>query len=220
MAASVDIVRWTGGHSGLLWDATLTSSSSSDYVALTGASKHVITGNPTRANAIDQHSGSGDNPTADTTNPVQIPASGGTNYSYWVSTSLFYNASLSSTISNIRWFSGGISGNNFGTGIDCWGNKASSYYPATGTVGQTGTKLTLVNSNHPGLDFEPVAVWPWTVSSPLGQVGMLFNGGVSGSTAKTSRPFGQLFVYQIRVDSTASAGTSTAQTFTFKYDET
>ena len=218
MAASVDIVRWTGGVGGSLWATILTNTSSSEYTTLTGAAPHVITGGLTRANAIDLHSGSGDNTTADTTNPVQIPSSGNTNYSFWVSTSLFYNSGLSSTIGNIRWFSGGT--NNFGTGIDCWGHKAFAYYPATGTVGQTGTKLTLVNSNHPGLDFEPVAVWPWTVSSPLGQVGMLFNGGVSGSTAKTSRPFGQLFVYQIRVDSTASAGTSTAQTFTFKYDET
>lgn len=112
MAATVDILRWTG---------------------TTGApTKSTITGINTRANAADAHT------TADTASPVQIPAAG-SNYSFWVSTRLSAGTSPAGTINNLRWYADGA--NNFGTGITCTGNEATAYAQATGTVGQTGTQL-------------------------------------------------------------------------------
>jgi len=203
MPASVDIVRWTGGT-----------------VNAPGV-KSVITSNLTRANAVDAHSGSGGIP-ADTANPVQIPASGSTSYSFWVTTQLFYNSGLSSTINNIRWYA--PNQNMFGTGILCYGNVASQYVPCTpnagNIVGQTGAPLTTAanqNGTHIGLLYSPVDVFTWTAASPL----ILSATGVTGgSIATTGVGFGNYMVYQIWITSSAVAGTSTAQTFTFKYDET
>jgi hypothetical protein len=114
MAATVDILRWTG---------------------TTGSPvKTIITGINTRANAMDAHS------LADTSSPVQIPPSG-SNYSFWVCTRLAVGSTgPAGTINNLRWYSDGA--NNFGTGITAQGNEATAYTQAVGTVGQTGTQLT------------------------------------------------------------------------------
>jgi hypothetical protein len=165
-----------------------------------------ITGINTRANAYDGHS------TGDITYPIQIPAAG-TNYSYWVTTRLNAVSSPAGTINNIRWFTDGTG--SFGTGVTCKVAKASTgadagYRQATGTQGQTGTQLT--QANHTGLDAAPVDAFTKTSGSPLA-----LNGSISNPS---TGQFGDHVVYQIEVGTTASAGATTQETFTWRYDET
>lgn len=165
-----------------------------------------ITGINTRANAEDAHS------TAGTTNPIQIPAAG-SNYSYWVSTRLVCTVTPSGTINNIRWYTDGANG--FGTGVTCKGAKASTgadsgYRQATGTPGSTGTELTQVN--HTGLDEAPADVFGYTSGSPKSLTGSISN--------PSTGAFGDYWIYQTIIGSTASPGATNAETFYWKYDET
>ena len=152
----------------------------------------------TRANAADAHS------TNDTASPITIPPSG-TNYSYWVTTRLDCTVAPSGTIDNLRWYSDGS--NNFGTGVTCKGQEATSYVQATGSAGN-GTQLT--TGNHAGITGSPVDVFGLTSGSPK---------SLAGSATGTGQ-FGSRFVYQIEVGSTASPGATAQETFTWKYDET
>lgn len=179
MAATVTIRRWTGASG--------------------GPTKDDITSINTRANAADSHS------TAGTSNSILVPAAG-TNYSYWVSTRLSVDAITAGTVDNLRWYTDGT--NNFGTGITCVGNTASSYVQATGTAGQTGTQLT--TGNHAGLSGAPVNVFTYTSASPA---------TLTGTTTSTG-DLGHFFIYQIEVASTASSGATASETFTWKYDDT
>lgn len=176
----------------------------------TGASGSItstdITSINTRANAEDTHT------TAGTSNPIRVPAAG-TNYSYWVSTRLDVTVTPAGTIDNLRWFTDGS--NTFGTGVTCKGAKASTttdagYRQATGTPGTTGTQLT--QGNHAGLDEAPVDVFTLTSGSPKSLVGTISN--------PTTGQFGDHWVYQIEVGTTAAAGATTQETWTWRYDET
>jgi len=169
---------------------------------LTGAGPTAtdITSINSRANAEDAHS------TAGTSNPIQIP-SAGSNYSYWVTTRLDATVAPSGTIDNIRWYTDGS--NNFGTGVTCIGNTASSYVQATGTAGTTGTELT--TGNHAGLTGSPVDVFGHTSGSPK---------SVSGSITSTTGQFGDRFVYQIVIGTTAGPGATAQENFNWKFDET
>lgn len=158
-----------------------------------------ITSINTRANAEDTHT------TAGTSNSILIPTSG-SNYSYWVSTRLSVDAISSGTVDNIKWYTDGT--NNFGTGVTCVGSTASSYVQATGTAGTTG--LDLSTSNHASLAATPSNVFALTSGSPQ---------SVTGSATSTG-DLGHFFVYQIVVDSTASSGATSSETFTWKYDDT
>lgn len=157
-----------------------------------------ITSINTRANAEDAHT------TAGTTNSILVPIAG-TNYSYWVSTRLSVDAITNGTVDNLNWYTDGS--NNFGTGINCKGNTTTAYVQATGSAGTSGTQLSV--NNYPGLTGEPTNVFTFTENSPK---------VVNGSTSATG-DFGDFFVYQIEVGSTASSGTTAGETFTWKYDD-
>lgn len=177
MAASVQIRRWTGS----------------------GPTKTDITSINTRLQTDDTHT------TAGTTNPVLIPISG-TNYSYWVTESLYVSAITGGTVNNIKVFMDGSNG--FGTGITMpMSASATSYTQATGTVGTTGTVLN--NTNYPGVSTLTDA-FTYTSASPL---------SVTGTTTTTG-DVGNLLVYQLAIASTASQGTKTAETLTWRYDDT
>lgn len=160
-----------------------------------------ITSINTRANAQDAHE------TADVDNPIQVPAAG-SNYSYWVTTQLNATSSPSGTIDNLRWYADG--NNNFGTGVTCIGQEATSYVEATGTPGVTGTELT--TGNHAGITGAPADVFTHTSGSPKSLTGSISN--------PTTGAFGSRFVYQIVVGTTAGPGATAQETFTWKYDET
>jgi hypothetical protein len=98
--------------------------------------------------------------------------------------------------------------NNFGTGITAKGNTASAYVQATGTQGTTGDILN--TTNHTSLAGATSDIWTWTEASPK---------TVTGSTT-TAVEFGHNMCWQIEVASTATAGTLTAQTARWRYDET
>jgi len=161
-----------------------------------------ITSGTTRASTSDA-------PAPGTSDPIPIP-SGADNYSFWVTTRLETTVAPTGTIDNIRWYSDAAS---FGTGVTVVGADASTstnagYRIAAGTQGTTGTELT--QANHTGLDAAPVDVTGLTSGGPR---------TLGGSTTTTER-FGDHFVYQFQVASTAGAGTTNANTFTFQYDET
>lgn len=170
---------------------------------LTGATPDYtdITGINTRANAYDGHS------TADTTYPVKIPAAG-SNYSYWVQTRLETTVAPSGTIDNLRWYTDGA--NSFGTGVTCNVTKGQigDYVQATGTPGETGIVLNI--TNYPNIDDTPSDAFAKTSGSPY---------ALLGSTTTTEK-FGDIVIYQVVVGSTASAGATGSETFTFMYDET
>lgn len=140
-----------------------------------------------------------------TADPIPVPASG-TNYSFWVTTRLDATVAPANGINNLKWYSDGTT---FGTGLVCSGQTATSYVQATGTQGTTGTQLT--TGNHAGLTGAPVDVTTLTSGSPK---------TVSGSIAATTGQFGDRFVYQLAVGTTAGVGTTTARTFTWQFDET
>ena len=180
MAATVTIRRWTG---------TTGSPTKSD-----------ITSANTRANAADAHT------TADTASSVLIPSSG-SNYSYWVATRLSVDAITSGTVNNIKWYTDGS--NNFGTGVTCVGNRATSYVQATGTAGTTGTQLT--TGNYATLVGAPTDVFTRTSTTGIESI--------TGSTSATG-DVGDFFVYQMVIGTTALSGASAQETFTWQYDDT
>lgn len=170
----------------------------------TGATHSDITSINTRAGTYDEHT------TAGTTYPIQIPAAG-TNYSYWVNTQLKCTVTPSGTIDNLRWYTDGA--NNFGTGVTMKVSKATDgdYVQATGTPGETGTLLN--QTNYATLDDAPVDAFGKTSGSPYALVGSISN--------PSTGVFGDLVVFQIEVDNTASPGELPVdETCYFKYDET
>lgn len=140
-----------------------------------------------------------------TANPIPIPDAG-TNYSFWVVTRLQATVAPSNGINNIKWYSDGTS---FGTGLTCSGNTATAYVQATGTVGTTGTQLTTVN--YASLSAAPADVTTFTSGAPK---------TVTGSLGAATGEFGDRFVYQLAVGTTATVGTMAARTFTWQFDET
>jgi len=160
-----------------------------------------ITGINTRANAQDVHE------TADVDNPVQKPTSG-LNYSFWVSTRLDATVTPAGTIDNIRWFADGA--NNFGTGITCKGIDATAYKQATGSVGDTGNQLN--TTNYTTISGPPIDVFTHTSGSPKTIAGSIDN--------PSTGQFGDLFVYQIEIDTDVGPGASNQETFTYRFDET
>lgn len=167
---------------------------------------------PTNTNitAANTRASASDNPyTTETANPVPIPGAG-TNYSFWVVTRLQCTVAPTTLVNNLKWFTDGSSG--FGTGVGLVVATANVYDQATGTLGTTGTQLTVANYGNgtTDLDAEPVDAFTFTSGSPL---------AVTGSIAGTGE-FGDHVVYQFSVGTTASAGTAPAETITWQYDET
>jgi len=170
---------------------------------LTGAGPTAtdITGINTRANAQDAHS------TGDTSNPIEIPT-GADNFSFWRATRLEATTAPDNLIDNIEWFTDGA--NSYGTGITNVMNTATGYTQATGTNGVTGIELTV--GNYATLAGAPTDSFAFVTGTPK---------VVAGSTTVTGQ-FGDRAVFQVVVDTTATAGTkpATPETFTWRFDET
>lgn len=139
------------------------------------------------------------------TNPIPIPTAG-VNRSFWCVTRLQATTAPTGTINNIRWFTNGT--NNWGTGVTCFGNAATGYTQATAASASSGTQLIV--GNYATLVSAPVNVNSATSGSPI---------SIAGSTT-TAAQFGNYFVYQFEIGTTAIPGATTAQTFTWAYDET
>jgi hypothetical protein len=138
----------------------------------------------------------------DTTYPLVKP-SAGTNYGYVVSIALACTTSPAGTINNIKFYTDGT--NSLGTGITIKGITTSSYTQATGTQGVSGDLSATVYTS--GTD-----IFTYTSASPLAVAGSISN----PSTGKIS----DYVRMQMALSTSVSAGTTTTETLTFRYDET
>ena len=132
------------------------------------------------------------------------------NVTFNTSGTVTINPTTAGTINNIRWYTGGS--NNFGTGVTATVAQAQSYVQATGTIGTTGTQLTV--GNHTGSLASPVD--PFTVY-PGSSTALAVTGSLSNPS---TGQFGNQVVYQLAVATTASPGATGQNTFTWLYDET
>lgn len=173
-----------------------------EIVRLTGVAgtevETAIQGQTTKSSASDS-------PSPASSNPVPVPGAG-TNYTYWLTTQLKCTVAPTNQINNIRWYTDGV--NSSGTGITLKAQEATSYIQATGTLGTSGDELSV--GNHSGLTGAPVDAFTLNASTPK---------TIAGSTAGTGR-FGSMLVSQYGVGSTAGAGDSGLETFSWVYDET
>lgn len=172
---------------------------------LTGAAA-----NPTSTNITSSSTRAGASDEATNGSPIRVPTSG-CNYSYWVSTQLNATVAPDNAINNVKWYTDGTV--NFGTGIFAIVCTASGYTQAGGTAGSSGSLLNATNyPNLSGLNnngaTSPAATF--TTSCLL---------AVAGSIGATTGSFGERVVFQLSVDTTAGAGNSSEEQFTFQWDE-
>lgn len=162
---------------------------------------------PTATNLTDNESGNLRYKTADdfdgqdTTYKVVKPGSG-TNYSYVAWTALYVTTAPTGTITNIKFFT---DGGGFGTGVTVKGIQTNTYAQATGTAGTTGDLSSTVYTS--GTD-----LFTYTTGSPLS----VTSAATSGSNARYS----YYVASQMALSTSVSAGTLTAETYTWRWDET
>lgn len=189
MAATVNTEVWTGGSAG----------------------------SPNKTAASTLRFRTDDSPTTtDTSNPLIIPDSG-TNYSYWVHLALEISGTFSE-VSNIRFYTDGSLGFTLGTaGQVVRGNRdsgdqgcpESSYEVASGTVGTSGDDLGANHGYFSGQSTPEADAFNATSGSPI----------TVDSSTYTSSTSSKAVVLQADVDTDASTGTQSDETFTFLYDE-
>ena len=132
-----------------------------------------------------------DNATVDTSNPMVIPTAGN-DFSYEKWLRLKVTVAPDTNISNLKFYTDGANG--FGTGVDLYAKAVATYATpaeATATAGYA-------------------SAFTYTSGSALN----LGTAAVTGTGEKGSHA-----VLMMRVASTASPGTLTAETGTFSYDE-
>jgi len=160
----------------------------------------------------------------DTSFPIPIPTSG-FKYSYWIHVYLKITVAPSVKINNIRFYSDGAIGWNFGTGGELRrGNRDtgdigcpmdSEYDVATGTEGDTGHTIEDGTNGHDYYNAQTIKtknVKDDTVGSPA----------TVDSSDHTTTGKCKAVVLQVKVDTAANGavqGEQTDETLTFKYDE-
>lgn len=136
---------------------------------------------------------------------IRIPSSG-SNYSFWVNTQLNCTAAPDNALTNVYWYSDGT--NSFGTGVEAVVATACTYTQAAGTAGSSGCVLNI--TNYPDLCSGGASrLFLYTSSCKL---------TVAGSTTTTGS-FADRVVFQLQVESTAGAGNTAEETFTWQWDE-
>lgn len=180
-----------------------------------------INGNPTYETVVDSlgpprlKMKTADNSDVDEINQIPKPASG-TNRSFWKQVCLVCSVAPTLQCDNFRWYT---DGNEFGTGITLKvGNQfpirtkllRTGYKVATGTIGLTGTEMVAGHSNLTSSSdaFTKTSWSPLAVS--CNETGNLIN-AVDEST--------NYIVLQAEVGSSASGGTPSNETVTWKWDE-
>lgn len=149
-----------------------------------------------RFKTADDSSGS------DTTYPLVKPSSG-TNYSYVAWVFLNADSTPTGTMNNVKFYTDGT--NSYGTGVTVKGIQTGTYAQATGTSGTSGDLSSTVYTS--GTD-----MFTYTSASPLSVTGSLSN----PSTGKVAN----YVAMQMALSTSVSAGTLSAETFTFRWDET
>ncbi len=156
-----------------------------------------------------------DDATIDLNNPIPIPAAG-TKYSYWKQIYLYATVAPDTQVDNIKFYTDGT---GFGTGIAVKvGNETpvktaasdAGYEVATGTPGDTGDEMVAAHADLTG----STDVFTYTSGSPksvsINEAGALIN-----AIGETSN----YIILQMEVINTASPGTLSNETFTWRYDE-
>lgn len=154
-----------------------------------------------------------------TTYPIPIPAAG-FNYSYWKSICLALSATFT-LINNVRHYCDGTIGWTLGTGGEVRrGNRdsgdkgcpAAQYEQSAGTLGTTGYSIEDVTNGHDyynGQTTKTVVITTDTSGSPA----------TIDSTDHTSAEVTKHIVLQAKVDTDATRGQQSTETFTWLYDE-
>lgn len=162
----------------------------------------------------------------DTTYPIPIPADdtdgwGGDsiNYSYWKHFALELEGDGWSQINNVRMYSDGAIGWNYGDGGSLFvggsvdadqGCPLGSYDQATGTQSVTGDPMFDATSGHSFYNIRTqYALSGWTSGSP---------GTIDSSDYTTSPDTTNFAVLQVAVSDNATYGTQTPETVTWMYD--
>lgn len=157
----------------------------------------------------------------DTTYPIPIPTAD-FNYSYWTHIYLKITVAPSVKINNIRFYSDGAIGWNYGTGGELRrGNRDSGdhgcpmdteYDVATGTEGTTGHSIEDGSNGH-GYYNAQTAKTADVASDTEGSPATI------DSTDHTTTGKCKAVVLQVKVDTDAVQGEQTDETLSFKYDE-
>lgn len=157
----------------------------------------------------------------DTSYPVPIPASG-FKYSFWIHVYLEITVAPSTKIDNIRFYSDGAIGWNYGTGGELRRGARDSgdqgapmdteYDVATGTDGDTGDTIEDGTNGHDYYNGQ---------STPTADVANDTEGSPAtiDSTEHTTTGKCKAVVLQVKIASDATQGEQTDETLTFKYDE-
>lgn len=166
--------------------------------AATVSVQQVTGSGPTLTSITNLRFNTDDTPNPGTANPLVKPAAG-TNYSYLKTVYLNADTSPSGTINNVKIYSDGAIG---WTGCTLYLNSKGSYTQATGTPGTTGNQNTLATAN----------IQNYTSGAPKQLTGSISN----PSTGRIS----DYVLMVVGVSTSAVAGTLSAETLTFQYDET
>jgi hypothetical protein len=156
-----------------------------------------------------------DDATIDNNNPIPVPDAG-TNYSYWKQIYLKCTVAPSSQIDNVKWYT---DGGDFGTGITVKAGTETptrnsganaTYEVATGTPGSTGNEMVAAHAYLTGSS----DAFAYTSGSPksisISEAGSLIN-AINETT--------NYLILQAEVGTTASAGSPSNETVTWKWDE-
>ncbi len=133
-----------------------------------------------------------------TTNPMVKPAAG-TNRSFFKTVYLNADTSPTGTINNVKLYSDGTIG---WTGCTLYVGSTGSYTQASGTAGTTGDDSSVATAS----------IANFTSGAPKSLTGTISN----PSTGKIT----DYVVMQVDLTTSATAGTLSAETLTFQYDET
>lgn len=167
-------------------------------MAATVVTKQSTSTGPTNTTVTNVRFNTDDTANPGTTNPLVKPAAG-TNRSFWKTVYLNADTTPSGTIDNVRIYSDGTIG---WTGVTVYAGSTGSYTQATGTGGTTGDDSSVATAN----------IQNWTSGSPKVLTGTISN----PSTGKIT----DYVVLQADLSTSAVAGTLSAETITWKYDET
>jgi len=160
------------------------------------------TGTPATVTNVRFCTADDDNPGA--SYPIPIPDSSSVN-SYWKTLRLKFSGSYTQ-VTNVYIYTDGTSG--FGTGITTYigDETGETYEQATGTPGEDGDEMV---TSHTGIDGK-TDLFTYTSGSPK---------EVDTTTISGDPDYAKVIVLQMNVASTATAGTLSAETITWQYDE-
>lgn len=157
---------------------------------------------PPSATITNLRYSSADESAASTSTYPLVKPSAGTNYSYLKTIALTVSSAPAGSITNIAFYTDGA--NSFGTGVTVKGAITNTYAQATGTQGTTGDLSATFYTS--GTD-----LFTYTSAPPLSVT--------SNATTGTGR-YSYYLRSQMALSTSVSAGTLTAETYTFRFDET